>query len=77
MARPTPAEVLRNHLEIKRRTLPTFLRPQLLELIGILDDWVISVEQRMTILEGRQQRADKLPSAASLELLTRGDQVHA
>jgi hypothetical protein len=68
--RPTPAEILRNHLEIKRRTLPTFLRPQLVELIGMLDDWVLSVEQRMTILEGRQQRADKMPSPAALEMLT-------
>ena len=68
--RPTPAEILRTHLEIKRRTLPSFLRPQLLELLGLWDDWVISVEQRLALLEGKQARADKMPSPAALELLT-------
>ncbi len=51
--RPTPAEILRTQLEIKRRTLPIFLRPQLGDLIDMLDDWVKSVEQRQAALEGR------------------------
>lgn len=69
--RPTPATILRTQLEIKRRTLPTFLRPQLVDLIGMLDDWVLSVEQRVAALEGRVRGIDKMPSRESLELLTR------
>lgn len=69
--RPTPAEILRTQLEIKRRTLPLWLRPQLGELIDMLDHWVQSVEQRIAATDGRVRGIDKMPSAASLELLNR------
>lgn len=67
--RPTPAEILRTQLEIKRRTLPIFLRPQLGDLLAMIDDWVQSVETRLAGLGARVDRGDKMPSAAALELL--------
>lgn len=60
---------MRTQLEIKRRTLPIFLRPQLGDLLAMIDDWVQSVETRLAGLGARVDRGDKMPSAAALELL--------
>lgn len=57
MARPTPAEILRAALEHKRRTLPIFLRPQLADVLGQLDDWVASVESRLAAPVEQRQHA--------------------
>lgn len=54
-----------------------FLRPQLLELIGVLDDWVLAVEQRQASLEARMRGLDKMPSAAALDLLNQPVENHA
>jgi hypothetical protein len=58
----TPAEILRDELNIKTRTLPVFLRPQLGPVLGMLDMWVASVEARVAALQ-------KMPSAEVLAVL--------
>jgi hypothetical protein len=69
MARPQPGKLFRDALEHKRRTLPIFLRPQLADVLGQLDDWVASVELRLITIEARQRALDKLPAAESLDVL--------
>lgn len=63
MARPTPAAILRSELELKRRTLPMFLRPQLGDLLSMLDDWVHSVELRLSAIDARDKSAAALERA--------------
>jgi len=62
---------LRAELQLKLRTLPMFLRPQFGDLISKLDDWVESVESRLTATDARVRGIDKIPSTAALELLNR------
>jgi hypothetical protein len=77
MAKPSPFESLRAELALKRRTLPMFLRPQLGDVIDKLDDWIGSTEQRLAAQDARLRALDKMPSAESLDTLTRGLPVHA
>jgi hypothetical protein len=69
MPKPTPGEILRAQLEHKRRTLPMFLRPQLGDVLAALDDWIAATETRLSDLDARVQRADKMPAAADLDRL--------
>jgi hypothetical protein len=58
----TAAEIFRDELQARTRTLPLFLRPQLGAILGMLDMWVASVEARLAALQ-------KMPSAAVLNAL--------
>jgi hypothetical protein len=69
MAKPTPGENIRAQLEHKRRTLPMFLRPQLGDVLGSLDDWIASVELRLAAQDAQIRGLNKMPSPAALDAL--------
>ncbi len=59
----TAAEILTRELRQKVATLPIFIRPHLGDVLGMLDDWIQSVEARIAALQ-------KMPSAEALRVLT-------
>jgi hypothetical protein len=60
-------QVFRDALARKIETLPLFLRPQLAPVLGLLNDWVATTEDRLALIEGQVRGINKMPSPEVLE----------